>query len=299
MSTQDTGWNWDKTGQALGVIAPLFGAKQTGPNFSQAINLFNTLSLQQQQMLNKAVAFNQLGINKLSGAFDRARTGVKQSAGVSKQGVREQSTQALAGAQNSAVSRGLYNTSTFDAASRGIGSDLAKHLAWIDSQESNALGQLDTAQAGAEAAGYGHLGSLFSQFGANQAALAGPLFQGMVGAGAKGGSKGGGLGDVLGAVGGIASIFSDPRLKKNAVVVGTLSRGIPIYQYEYTDPSLPGLYEGVMAPDVEHLGVVSVSPAGYKMVDYEKLRRLTGFEFKKISDQAPKKRSKRGSTASV
>lgn len=199
--------SWDQIGSGLGVIAPLFGPKQTGPNFGQAINLFNTLSQQQHQMLNKAVAFNQLGINKIAGGFGTAKTGVKQAAGATRQAARDQAQKSMASAQSSAISRGIYNTSTFDAANRGIGSDLAKHLAWIDAQESGTIGGLETAQAGAEASGYAHIGQLFNQFGANQAAMAGPLFQGMTQAGAQGTKKGGGLGDILGAIGGIASIF--------------------------------------------------------------------------------------------
>lgn len=159
----------------------LLGTSGVGPS----INLFNKLSAQQQQMLNRAVGLQQLGINGLQGGFDKARTAATQAAGAAKQQSRDMATQALGATKNSAIGRGLFNTSTFDAANRGIGSDLMRHLASIDAMTSQQLGALDTAQAGAQAAGYGQMGNLYTQFGQNQAALAGPLF-GAIGQGTPG-----------------------------------------------------------------------------------------------------------------
>jgi len=155
---------------SLGLGSPkdlLLGTSGAGP----AINLFNKLSQQQQQMLNRAVGFQQLGMNSLQRGFDSSRTAAKQASGVAKQESRDIATQALVGAQNSAVSRGLFNTSTFDAANRGIGADLMRHLASIDAMTSQQLGGIDAAQAGSMAAGYGQMGNLFSQFGQNQAQM--------------------------------------------------------------------------------------------------------------------------------
>lgn len=154
----------------------LFGQSGAGP----AINLFNKLSQQQQQMLNRSVGFQQLGINALQRGYGQARAGVNQASGAAKQESRDIATAALGSAQNSAVSRGLFNTSTYDAVNRGIGSDLMRHLASIDAMTGQQLGALDTAQAGGLAAGYGQMGNLFQQFGAQQTALGGGLM-GIVG----------------------------------------------------------------------------------------------------------------------
>jgi len=161
------------SGAAKGLGGLLMGQSGAGAQ----MGLFNKLSAQQQQMLNKAVGFQQLGMNGIQGGFDQARTGVKQASGVAKQQSRDIATSALGATQNSAVGRGLMNTSTFDAANRGIGSDLMRHLASIDAMTSGQLGQLDTQQAGAMAAGYSQLGNLYTQFGQNQNALAQPLMQ--------------------------------------------------------------------------------------------------------------------------
>lgn len=195
----------------------LFGQSGAGP----AINLFNKLSMQQQQMLNKSVGFQQLGINGLQQGFQGARTAATQASGVAKQESRDIATQALGSASNSAVSRGLYNTSTFDAASRGIGADLMRHLASIDAMTSQQLGQIDMSQAGSMAAGYGQMGNLYQQFaqqqnqmgmglmgivGQQQQGILGPLLgaagtyfglQGMGGGGGGGGGNAGGGGGVL------------------------------------------------------------------------------------------------------
>ena len=159
----------------------LFGQSGAGP----AIGLFNKLSMQQGQMLNRAVGFQQLGLNALQGGFDQARTGIKQSSGAAKQESRDIAAQALGSASNSAVGRGLFNTSTFDAANRGIGSDLMRSLAHIDAMTSQNLGQLQTAQAGSLAAGYGRMGDLFSQFGQSQNQLGSSLLP-YVGQGSQG-----------------------------------------------------------------------------------------------------------------
>ena len=285
----------------------LFGKSGIGPS----INLFNKLSLQQQQMLNKAVGFQQLGLNQIGGAYGQARAAVQQSKGAAKTEARDAGTQAYGATANSAVSRGLTNTSSLDAANRGIGSDLAKHMAWIDAQAGQALGSLDIAQAGQLNQGYGQMGNLYTMFGQQNAAMAGPLMQqlaqgqpgilgpllgaagtyfGMQGMGGGGGAAAGGISPgAAGAMAGGMAFPSDPRLKKNISFEGMLEvyetkEKIPVFSYHYKHPELPDRYLGVMAPDVKHLGVVSKSPSGYFQVDYKKLEKLTGFRFRKLAN---------------
>jgi hypothetical protein len=119
------------------------------------------------------------------------------------------------------------------------------------------------------------------------------------------GSAFGAAGMAAGAAGGGApapgTAPSDPRLKKNAIVVGVVKLvdgAIPVYEYEYKDPQIPGIYRGVMAPDVEHLGVVHVSKSGFKYVDYMKLEDLTGITFRKVGE-VPNRRRRRAKTAKV
>jgi hypothetical protein len=286
----------------------LMGQSGIGPS----ISLFNKLSLQQQQMLNKALGMQQLGINQIQGGFDAARKGVNQAKGAAKTEAKDSGAQAYGAAANSAVSRGLTNTSSLDAVNRGIGSDLAKHMAWIDAQAGQQLGALDVGQAQALNQGYGQMGQLYSQFGQQNAALAGPLMQqlaqgqpGILGpllgaagtyfglAGMGGGAgAGAGWGAGAGAAAGGAAAFSDPRLKKEVefegmVHVKVTNEAIPTYSFEYKDPNMPGRYLGVMSTDVEHLpGIVHKGKGGFASVDYLKLYDLTGFSFRKIREGA-------------
>ena len=270
--------NFFAGGALKGLGGLLMGKSGLGPS----INLFNTLSLQQQQMLNNAIGLGQLGINKVGASFDKARAGVNQAKGAATTEARDAGVQAAGAASNNAVSRGITNTSTIPAVSRGIGSDLAKHIAWLDSQASSALGGLDVAEGQSLNAGYNNLGQLYTQFGQNNAALASPIMaqlaQGQPGI----------LGP-LATFGGLA-MASDPRLKKEIEFEGmAYTHGgvaFPTYSFEYKDPNLPGRYLGVMSTDVKQLpGVVTRAKSGFDTVDYLRLYELTGFQFKKLEER--------------
>lgn len=64
---------------------------------------------------------------------------------------------------------------------------------------------------------------------------------------------------------------SDIRLKEDIVKVGTNKLGLGVYQYRYR--GLEGVWEGVMAQEVEvmHPGAIRMLPGGYKAVDYARL----------------------------
>jgi hypothetical protein len=71
---------------------------------------------------------------------------------------------------------------------------------------------------------------------------------------------------------------SDIRLKEDVVRVGTNHLGLGVYQYRYK--GMDGVYEGVMAQEVEvmHPGAIKPLPYGYKAVDYARL----GLEMKRV-----------------
>jgi Chaperone of endosialidase len=64
---------------------------------------------------------------------------------------------------------------------------------------------------------------------------------------------------------------SDVRLKEDIRRVGTNHLGLGVYQYRYK--GMDGVYEGVMAQEVEilHPGAIKPLPQGYKAVDYASL----------------------------
>jgi hypothetical protein len=84
-------------------------------------------------------------------------------------------------------------------------------------------------------------------------------------------SKGGGpstLGSIASAAGGIASIFSDRRLKRDIECVDEFSDGLGIYEYRYVMSAKRVL--GVMADEVAKLRPWALGPkrAGFATVNY-------------------------------
>ncbi len=73
----------------------------------------------------------------------------------------------------------------------------------------------------------------------------------------------------LGGVAGIASMFSDERLKENIEPVGKLDDGQKIYAYNYKGGSTPQI--GLLAQEVENVvpEAVSEDSRGMKMVNYK------------------------------
>ena len=72
---------------------------------------------------------------------------------------------------------------------------------------------------------------------------------------------------------------SDIRLKEAIRRIGTNHLGLGVYRYRYK--GLDGVYEGVMAQEVEvmHPGAIRVLPYGYKAVNYAKL----GLEMRRVA----------------
>ena len=72
---------------------------------------------------------------------------------------------------------------------------------------------------------------------------------------------------------------SDIRLKTDVQRVGTNALGLGVYRYRYK--GLDGVYEGVMAQEVEilHPGAIKALPYGFKAVNYAKL----GLELRRVA----------------
>lgn len=95
----------------------------------------------------------------------------------------------------------------------------------------------------------------------------------------RGGSSGSGLSTGLGAVLGIASMFSDVRLKCGIRHIATTDDGIKLYAFRYTRDARqrfglpPGVQIGVIAQEVQpkYRALVSKDRSGYLKVDYGRL----------------------------
>jgi hypothetical protein len=81
-----------------------------------------------------------------------------------------------------------------------------------------------------------------------------------------------GIGGILGSALGIASLFSDERLKTDIRKVGATEAGLPIYTFRYQGAGPH--YMGVMAQDVAREQPTALGPvvSGYGTVRYEEVR---------------------------
>ncbi len=78
------------------------------------------------------------------------------------------------------------------------------------------------------------------------------------------------FGSVASTVGGLASLFSDRRLKKDIVRVGEYADGLGRYLFRYKWDFFGPLRSGVMADEVERLRPWALGPivAGFRTVNY-------------------------------
>ena len=75
--------------------------------------------------------------------------------------------------------------------------------------------------------------------------------------------------------------FSDRRLKKNIKLIGKSDNGLNIYSFEYKDKKYgEGVWQGVIADEVEHITDAVMEFKGYQCVDY--LAEGIDVEFKQI-----------------
>ena len=117
---------------------------------------------QQQAMVLPTLQKGFASANKFADMYGRS----------AKQGAYDQSKQLSGQMQQSMTQRGLYNTTAFDNASRGISSDLSRTLMGIDESVAGMKGQLAQAQAATEAGAYGAMSGFYQNYaGANTALL--------------------------------------------------------------------------------------------------------------------------------
>lgn len=81
----------------------------------------------------------------------------------------------------------------------------------------------------------------------------------------------GGFGDLLSGAAAAWTAFSDRRLKRNIVKIGTTSAGLPVYSFNYINSPVTQI--GVMADEAEQMFPNAVSEyKGYKVVNYLEIK---------------------------
>lgn len=257
-------------------------ATAAGATSALAPLLFQNYQTQQQNQLGAA---NQLGQNYLSGSGLQSqiaaglagvglqRTGLQQQAAQNLQGAFGQNIQQQLGAlalaptaqqMQYADPSQLYSAgATEQSLGQNSINDAVQRWNFSQSQPYQKLAQY----LGAVTGNYGgttnltqpNTGAGFNMLGGalGGAQLAGSIFGG--------GEAASGIGAGLG---GLMALFSDRRLKTDAVRLGTLDNGLPFYVFKYRNGMM--LHVGVMADEVErvHPEAVFTMPDGMKMVDY-------------------------------
>lgn len=145
--------------------------------YGNALNLWDQLIAQQPQAYGAAQGYYKQALGSINKGYNMGRANLATAGQSAKTDINTRGTQQLANSQQSLASRGLYNTTAFDAASRGIHADTSRALASVDESIAGLLANLQVSQGQAQAGAYGAMGQLQqNQFGS----LAG-LYGGKIG----------------------------------------------------------------------------------------------------------------------
>ena len=105
----------------------------------------------------------QRAIGSIQTGFQEARRNVAGAGTTARQTLRTGAVQSGARMQQSMASRGLYGTTAFDNAQRGISSDLSRSLASVDENIGQMMAGLATQRGMATAQAQQNLGQFYSQ----------------------------------------------------------------------------------------------------------------------------------------
>ena len=128
--------------------------------YQQALGLWGELQGQQGTAYDAAGGYLKQGLGSINKGYGSAYKGLAGAGQTAKTNILQQGKQQLAGSQQSLASRGLYNTTAFDAAQRGIHADTSRALASVDESIGNMLANLQIGQGQAQAGAYGALSGL-------------------------------------------------------------------------------------------------------------------------------------------
>jgi len=159
-------------GAAGGLLGGLFGKKDPAKKQYDDIKaLFAQGQKQQDLLFGQARQQQEMILPALQAGFAKANKFSEMYGKSARQGAYDQSRQTGSAMQQSMTQRGLYNTTAFDNAQRGISSDLSRTLIGIDESVAGMKSQLATQQAAAEAGAYGAMSGFYQNHAAANAQL--------------------------------------------------------------------------------------------------------------------------------
>jgi hypothetical protein len=154
----------------------LFGQKDPAKKqFAQMMKLYSQAQGEQKQLYAKALHSQKAMLPTIQKGYAAANKFAEMYGQTARQGAMDQSKQAGSAMQQSMMQRGLYNTTAFDNASRGISADLTRTLMGIDESVAGMKGQLATSQAQAEAGAMGAMSGFYQNYAAANTNLLGSM----------------------------------------------------------------------------------------------------------------------------
>lgn len=154
----------------------LFGKEDPGKaQFKQMMKLYGKAKKEQGWLYGQALQQQKAVLPTIQKGYAKANKFAEMYGQTARQGAMDQSKQAGSAMQQSMTQRGLYNTTAFDNASRGISADLTRTLMGIDESVAGMKGQLATSQAQAEAGAMGAMSGFYQNYASANTNLLGSM----------------------------------------------------------------------------------------------------------------------------
>jgi hypothetical protein len=159
-----------------GILGGLFGKKDPAEKqFKQMMKLYGKAKTEQGWLYGQALQQQKAMLPTIQKGYAKANKFAEMYGQTARQGAMDQSKQAGSAMQQSMMQRGLYNTTAFDNASRGISADLTRTLMGIDESVAGMKGQLATSQAQAEAGAMGAMSGFYQNYASANTNLLGSM----------------------------------------------------------------------------------------------------------------------------
>lgn len=159
-------------GGMLGRGAAKEEAKRKEALYKQSVGMYGDFYNDPNSLLNRGERSMRGAMGAINTGFGEAQRYIGGIGSAARRTALTQGARATAGMQQSMASRGLYGTTAYDNASRGISSDISRNLMQIDAQVGQTMASLSTQRAGALASAYQSLGAYQGQaYGQRQNSL--------------------------------------------------------------------------------------------------------------------------------
>ena len=129
----------------------------------QALGLYGQFMNDPRYSPLRGAAEFKRAVGTIGAGFDQAKQNLSLAGSTARQTLRTEAQQTGARMQQSMMSRGLYGTTAFDNAQRGISSDLSRSLASVDENIGQMMAGLATQRGMATAQAQQNLGQFYSQ----------------------------------------------------------------------------------------------------------------------------------------